>query len=156
RGPDPPRLRWDSERGGMLMTLSYLRTSVRRPSSLSPREHRPTGRPKRFRPLLEGLEQRALLATVTNLSDDGPGSLREAIAIAPAGDTVVFEPGLSGTITLTTGQLTIDKSLTIAGPGADVLTVSGDDASRVFLIDGSTVAISGLTIADGRAVGDSG
>jgi hypothetical protein len=87
---------------------------------------------------------------VTNLSDHDPGSLRDAIATTPAGGTVDFQPGLSGTITLTTGELAISEDLTISGPGASVLTVSGNHASRVFDITAPvTVAISGLRIADG-------
>jgi hypothetical protein len=87
---------------------------------------------------------------VTNLLDAGPGSLRDAIAGTPSGGTVDFQPGLSGTITLTSGELAIAKDLTLSGPGADVLTVSGNQASRVFDIAApSTVSISGLSIADG-------
>ena len=62
-----------------------------------------------------------------------------------------FQPGLGGTISLTTGYLAIIKDLTIAGPGAKVITVSGHHASQVFVIPCcSTVAMSGLTIADGQ------
>jgi parallel beta-helix repeat protein len=96
------------------------------------------------------LEGRCLPSTVTNLNDAGAGSLRQAILDTPAGGTVDFQPGLSGTITLTSGELLIDKDLTISGPGADVLTVSGNNASRVFEVATSTtVNISGLTIANG-------
>jgi hypothetical protein len=85
-----------------------------------------------------------------NLDDAGFGSLRQAILDTPSGGTVDFEPGLSGTVTLMTGELLIGKDLTIAGPGADVMTVSGNNASRVFNIAPNyTVAISGLTIAGG-------
>src|SRR5262249_17249398 len=103
---------------------------------------------------LETLENRCLLTTVTNLTDHDPGSLRDAIATTPSGGTVDFQPGLSGTITLTSGELMIAKDLTITGPGASVITVSGSHASRVFNIAATfTVDISGLTIADGRAIG---
>jgi hypothetical protein len=103
-----------------------------------------------FRPRVEGLEDRCLLSTVTNLTDHDPGSLRDAIATTPPGGTVDFEPGLSGTIVLTTGELAIAKDLTIAGPGAGVITVNANFASRVFNIQATfTVAISGLTIANG-------
>jgi hypothetical protein len=105
---------------------------------------------RRSRPHLETLEGRCVPSTVTNLSDHDPGSLRDAIATTPAGGTVDFQPGLSGTITLTSGELGVNKDLTITGPGAGVITVSGNQASRVFDISATfTVAISGLTIADG-------
>src|SRR6516162_2566653 len=83
-----------------------------------------------MRLLLELLETRCLPSTVTNLSDHDPGSLRDAIATSPNGGTVDFQPGLSGTIVLTTGELAISKDLTIEGPGANVITVSGNHASR--------------------------
>src|SRR5262249_30471777 len=81
--------------------------------------------PKRCRPRLEGLEERCVPSTVINLSDHDPGSLRDAIAITPSGGTVTFQHGLTGIITLTTGELAISKDLTIAGPGASTITVSG-------------------------------
>ena len=94
--------------------------------------------------------------TVTKLADTNDGicdadcSLREAIAVAASGDTVTFTAGLTGTITLTLGQLTIDKDLTIEGPGAGQLAVSGNNTSRVLQINsGKTVYLSGLTIANG-------
>jgi hypothetical protein len=88
--------------------------------------------------------------TVANRHDSGPGSLRQAIADAnvnPGSDTITF--AVRGTISLTSGQLVITDDLTIVGPGG--LTVSGNYASRVFDIEGSTVTISGLTISDGLA-----
>jgi hypothetical protein len=106
------------------------------------------------RPCLEALEDRCLPSTVMNLNDSGPGSLRDAIASTPSGGTVDFQPGLSGTLPLTSGELAIGKDLTIAGPGAGVLTVSGSHAWRVFDIAGAfTVGIAGLTVADGVAPG---
>src|SRR5436853_7697201 len=52
--------------------------------------------------------------TVTNLSDSGPGSLRQAIADANfnAGmDAITI--GVTGTITLTSGELSIEDDLNI-------------------------------------------
>src|SRR6516225_5178402 len=100
----------------------------------------------------ECLESRWLPSTVYNLNDAGPGSLRDAIADSPDGGTVHFRSGLTGTITLTSGELLIAKDLTIVGPGADVIAVSGNHAGRVIGIDATVaVAISGLSIADGNA-----
>ena len=91
--------------------------------------------------------------TVTTTADSGPGSLRDAVAGAPPGDTIDFAGPVTGTITLTSGALFITESLTIAGPGAAILAISGNHASGVFDIDDAvtTIAISGLTIKDGVA-----
>lgn len=115
------------------------------------------GAPPRFQPRLEAMEDRFLLSTliVLNNSDSGPGSLRADIAAAHSGDRIVFDPSLNGqTITLTSGELAINQSLSILGPGADQLTVSGNNAGRVFDLTGSgaNVTMRGLTIADGLAV----
>jgi Right handed beta helix region/RTX calcium-binding nonapeptide repeat (4 copies) len=103
--------------------------------------------------------------TVTSLADDGTGgtTLREALAAAangnaPTVDRVLFQAGLSGTIVLHGAQLLlIDEPLSIVGPGASTLVVSGADDSRLFRIDtepGDDVTISGLTLRDGHTVSD--
>jgi hypothetical protein len=92
----------------------------------------------------------ATTIVVSNTNDSGPGSLRQALAIANDGDTI-DATGISGIITLTTGQLLLDKSVTINGAGADVLAIDGNAISRVFQIDlGTIVAISGLTLRNGQ------
>jgi hypothetical protein len=90
--------------------------------------------------------------TVTNTNDNGPGSLRQAIADAHDGDTIDF--GVTGTITLTTGGLPVNKSISINGPGSDHLTVDGNHASGVFQVQldgGGAATIAGLTITNGNA-----
>ncbi len=99
----------------------------------------------------------AAIIPVTNTNDSGPGSLRQALAIANNGDTI-DATGISGAIILTSGELLVDKSVTINGAGADVLAVDGNTVSRVFQIrfPGETVAISGFTIRNGHAGNASG
>jgi hypothetical protein len=86
---------------------------------------------------------------VTNTNDSGPGSLRQALADANDGDTINF--AVTGRITLTSGGLGIDKSITISGPGAHRLSIDGNHAQGgcVFYNQYDTVTISGLTITNG-------
>ncbi|RMF02819.1 MAG: hypothetical protein D6768_07295, partial [Chloroflexi bacterium] len=79
-------------------------------------------------------------------------TLREAIIDAANGETIAFDPALQGqTITLTGGELLITKTLTISGPGASLLAVSGNGTGRVFNIAASgVVTITNLTVQDGR------
>jgi hypothetical protein len=106
--------------------------------------------------------------TVTNTNDSGPGSLRQAINDATVqgilntgSPTITFaiptsDPGYNpttgtATISLTSGELPIDYSLSISGPGANQVAVNGANASRVFeILSGMTAAISGLTIENGQ------
>jgi hypothetical protein len=93
--------------------------------------------------------------TVTNTNDNGPGSLRQALADANDGDTITF--AVTGTITLTSGELLVDKNVTISGPGAASLAVDGNRATRVFHIGaGKTVSISDLTITNGIVASGNG
>src|SRR6266550_3401398 len=94
----------------------------------------------------------AATITVTSTADSGAGTLRDALASASDCDTIDFS--VTGTITLTSGQLVVNNSLTISGPGAANLAVNGNAASRIFYISsGKTVTISGLTITNGRKSG---
>src|SRR5207302_1486338 len=133
------------------------------PSSMAGERRRANGYARRravFRPTLAALEDRKLLSTltVTNTLDSGKGSLRAEIAAAQPGDTIRFAGKLTNqTITLTSGELVINKSLDIEGPSAGRLTVSGNNASRVFDIQGGvTVTLAGLTIANGQVADDLG
>jgi hypothetical protein len=96
---------------------------------------------------------------VTNLEDNGSGSLRDAIVQANnnvGADIInfsgpIFEDGIADTITLSSGQLNITDSLTINGDGADSVRISSNFTSRVVEIsqEGTEVTMNGLTIADG-------
>jgi hypothetical protein len=86
---------------------------------------------------------------VINTNDNGPGSLRDALAVANDGDTI-DATGVSGTILLTSGHLNVDKDVTISGPGANHLAVDGNGQNRVFYVSlGKTVTIDGLTVENG-------
>lgn len=88
--------------------------------------------------------------TVTNLNDDGPGSLRDIIRqvnASPTEATVVFS--VTGTITLSS-QLELSNDVTIQGPGTDLLQINGNAQGRVFFVDsGVTASISGVTVSGG-------
>ncbi|MBD2088625.1 DUF4347 domain-containing protein [Microcoleus sp. FACHB-1515] len=96
--------------------------------------------------------------TVTNTNDSGAGSLRAAIAQARSGDTIRFASSLQGrTITLTSGEISIPvgKNLTIDGSGASGLTISGNNSSRIFLLNSTSVQpttlnVRNLTLANGK------
>lgn len=102
--------------------------------------------------------------TVSSLADSGPGTLRQAAldANATAGaDTIQFQSGLTGTITLTSGDIDLTEAVTITGPGAGLLTVSGNDASRIFDIAATAeiaenFTITNLTVTSGATDGEDG
>ena len=89
--------------------------------------------------------------TVTSAADSGAGSLRDLLGRVCSGGTVRFEPALAGqTITLTSGPLTLGRSVTIDGADASGLTISGNRADRVVVVDaGTTATIRFLTLAHG-------
>ena len=124
---------------------------------------------------LPGLAQ-ATTYTVTTTGDAGNGTcaatctLRDAVAAATSGsDTVTFASTLSGdTIVLDIagkGHIAITNSLTIQGPGANLLTVSGGNVAHSPSQDGGilnvtgnslTMTISCITLADGDTNGKGG
>jgi hypothetical protein len=89
--------------------------------------------------------------TVVNNADSGAGSLRKALGTVCVGGTVTFSDGLAGqTITLLSGPLTLGKNVTIDASAALGLTISGNNADRVFIVNaGTTATVKHLTITNG-------
>jgi CSLREA domain-containing protein len=148
------------------------------------RSHRSSKHPLLRRRLgCERLEERRLLATiqVTSLDDtinlaDGMTTLREAIFAASTvveDAEIVFDPALfalgARSIPLTLGTLTISDSVTITGPGPDLLTIDaswsdptpdvnqGDGISAITILDtlgvpNLEVTLRGLTVTGGDAI----
>lgn len=107
--------------------------------------------------------------TVTTLDDtiaaDGFCSLREAMTNAnnndqsgstectagTAGlDTITFS--VVGTITLGSQLPAITETLTINGPGASLLTISGNNLLRIMAVNAGTLNLSNVTLANGNAI----
>jgi CSLREA domain-containing protein len=106
-------------------------------------------------------DARAATRTVTKTADTNDGvcdadcSLREALAAAAvSGDAIVFSELFNSaqTITLAGADLVVNKNLTISGPGPELLTISGNNVTRVFRVMNSfNVVLSGLTVTKGSA-----
>jgi hypothetical protein len=109
----------------------------------------------------------AATITVSNLNDEGPGSLRQAVLDAnqngTGSDDIVFASGLSGTINIgsTNGNgIYPETPMNIQGPGADKLILQGAAASIDYVVytgsgygapAGFPITISGVTISGGHA-----
>ena len=119
--------------------------------------------------LVFGLSQMASAAvyTVTKIADTNDGtcdsdcSLREAVAAANAtadNDTIIFSGLFNSPQTITLGGSEIiianNGSLTIFGTGADKVTISGNNASRIFATSvGVTAIISNARFTGGNGAG---
>ena len=102
--------------------------------------------------------------TVTNTDNNGAGSLRQAVLdanVAAGANTITFDTTVFSTpqtITLTSGDIVFTNSAnsnaTIIGPGANLLTISGNTASKIFTaLETPVVSISGMTLTGGNGVG---
>jgi hypothetical protein len=97
----------------------------------------------------------AATLTVTSSADSGTGTLRNAIAAASSGDTVVIDPGVNPQ--LTTGGITMPgsvSSLIVQGQGARLTTIIGDGVDSTFDVEnvckcGPTLSLTGITLAGG-------
>jgi len=161
------------------MSISTLLRRLSRGSRTSSRSSR-RGPARSYRPRLEALETRQLLSSfiVVLTTDNGgqtgqrvtatAGDLRYCIEQADAlhsatTDTISFSPTVFGTpqtITLnsTTRELVLNDShpLSILGPSADTVTVSGGDAVEVLDVISGTVSISHLAVSHGNSPVDGG
>jgi beta-glucanase (GH16 family) len=95
---------------------------------------------------------------VTTLADSGEGSLRDALGRIADGGTITFDPSLAGgTMTLTSGQLAIDGSVTVDASAAAPVTISAGGASRVLQVAaGAQVSMNDLVLRDGVAAPQGG
>ncbi len=101
----------------------------------------------------------AATLTVTNVSDSGSGSLRETLANADDGDTLVFARSLKDlTIVLPdSSQISIDKNITLNGDvngdkRPDITISGGGHSSRLFKIEkGVEVTLKSLNLIHGHA-----
>ena len=106
----------------------------------------------------------AATLTVTTTADSGAGSLRQAAIDAASGDTINFTIPtgcVSGvcTITLTSGEIVIGKTLTIINTGgASRINISGNNASRIFSssVTGTVLTLEYLNLINGNGVGAAG
>lgn len=106
-----------------------------------------------FAAVLPGQVAGAATDVVSNCSGSGVGSLPAVVAAAASGDTIKFSVDCptSSPITLSS-TIDIDTNLTIDGPGASELVVSGNNTVEVFdVASGVTATFSGITIKDGSA-----
>ena len=87
---------------------------------------------------------------VSTTADDGPGSLRDAIENACENAVITFDSSINGnTIILTSGEIIIDKDLTLTGNGLENTIISGGNNSRIFNIQNQDVIIESISVQNG-------
>ncbi|MEO7299795.1 MAG: hypothetical protein ABI042_14605, partial [Verrucomicrobiota bacterium] len=96
----------------------------------------------------------AATLTVTTTNDSGAGSLRLLVSNSVAGDTINFETNVNS-IVLSNGPISLNKNLTILGPGPSLLRIFGS-GSNLFNVSLGTVLISDMTLTNGFALGGGG
>ncbi|MDX1407710.1 MAG: VCBS repeat-containing protein, partial [Saprospiraceae bacterium] len=102
------------------------------------------------------IEGQAIASTsyvVTSTDNDGPFTLRDVVASACSGDTILFDPTLANdTIALSGAPLVIDQTVMILGTGAAGLVIEvADTASAITIEAGATVNLTDLELRDGAA-----
>jgi hypothetical protein len=94
---------------------------------------------------------------VTTAADSGIGSLRYASTYTTNGDYITFAASLSGATILSSGTLTLNKSLTIdASALSGGITINGNQAGSVLLVSNANVVLTALTITNGHDVSNGG
>ncbi|HLO32553.1 MAG TPA: choice-of-anchor Q domain-containing protein [Anaerolineales bacterium] len=132
--------------GGMLPAMPVEAAGNRREAS----QHRTLAEPT------------TLVVTKTTDTNDGvcdpDCSLREAIAVAVAGDTVIFDASLAGQIISLTSEISIDKNLLIDGSGLNLAAkISGGLSTRIFNISpNGVVTLQSLSLQDARSSSNGG
>lgn len=101
---------------------------------------------------------------VTTDADLVAGSLRQAVADANAfigADTITFDPLFFSTprtmtVTAAFGSIEINEAVSIVGPGTNLVTANGNNATRIFDTVGAptdaVINISGMTFSGGKGV----
>lgn len=91
---------------------------------------------------------------VTSTQNSGAGTLRQTIATLCDGGAIGFN--VTDTITLSS-EILLTRSLTLNGPGASALALSGGGSTRLFTVNsGATVTINDLTLTNGYRSGANG
>ena len=106
--------------------------------------------------MMAAASAQAATFTVINANDAGPGSLRQAVSDANTNadptNIIEFDPAVTS-ITLTSGQIDVQKTLWIVGPPERV-TINGNDNSRIFgtTTSGFELRLENLVLTNGRTV----
>ena len=106
--------------------------------------------------VLTAFSGQAQSITVTNTNDSGEGSLRNAVLLAEAGNTIVFDADTNGDEIALSSEIVINKNLSITGNGSALTLLSGNGANRIFVISGAQVALTNLAFTDAEAAQNGG
>ena len=88
---------------------------------------------------------------VTSLADEGPGTLRSALLGAEDGEAITFDPSLNEDTIRLAKELCLCSDVTLQGPGAGQLAVSGEDSVRIMrIMPANSVVVRDLSLVRGR------
>ena len=87
---------------------------------------------------------------VTNIDDDGPGSLRYVIECAEEGDTITFNPSLiNQAIHLTSSRIILNKDLHIHSSLVPRIMIYSDIPGAFLVEAGKTIEMKNIEITSG-------